>query len=52
MSCAVEKRGTKRGGVRKRGRPRTKRGSPDMSHDSIDEHDLHDDVDEEYHESE
>jgi hypothetical protein len=46
-SHTVEKKGTSRGGVRKRGRPRTRRGSLEMSRDSMDEHDLLDDVDEE-----
>jgi hypothetical protein len=50
-SRVVEKKGTSRGGARKRGRPRTRRGSPEMSHDSMDEQDLLDDVDEEYNES-
>jgi hypothetical protein len=47
-SCAVEKKVISQGGVRKRGRPRARSGSPEMSHDSMDEHDLLDDVDEEY----
>jgi hypothetical protein len=51
-SCTVEKKGTSRDGARKRGRPRTRRCSPEMSRDSMDEHDLLDDVDEEYDESE
>jgi hypothetical protein len=50
-SRAMEKKGTKHGGGRKRGRPRTRMGSPDMSRDSMDEHDLPNDVDEEYKES-
>jgi hypothetical protein len=50
-SRVIEKKGISRGGVRKSGRPRTKRESPEMSHDSMDEHDLFDDVDEEYDES-
>jgi hypothetical protein len=49
---AVEKKRTNQGGARKRGRPRTRMGSPDMSRDSMDEHDLLDDVDEDYDESE
>jgi hypothetical protein len=49
---AMEKKGTKRGGARKRGRPRTRRGSPDMSRDSMDDHELLDDVDKDYDESE
>jgi hypothetical protein len=48
----VEKKGTKRGGARKRGQPRTRSDGPDMSCDSMDEHDLLDDVDEDYDESE
>jgi hypothetical protein len=48
----MEKKGTKRGGARKRGRPRTRRGSPDMSRDSMDDHELLDDVDKDYDESE
>jgi hypothetical protein len=51
-SHAMEKKGTSRGGARKRGRPRTRRGSPEMSRDSMDEHDLLDDVEEEYDQSE
>jgi hypothetical protein len=51
-SHAMEKKGTSRGGARKRGQPRTIRGSPKMSHDSMDEQDLLDDVEEEYDESE
>jgi hypothetical protein len=50
ISHAMEKKGISRGGVRKIGRPRTRRGSPEMWRDSMDEHDL-DDVDEEYDES-
>jgi hypothetical protein len=50
-SRTVEKKGPKRGGARKRGRPRSRGGSPDMSRDLMDEHDLLDDVDEEYNES-
>jgi hypothetical protein len=50
-SHIVEKKGTSRGGARKRGRPRTRRGSPEMSCDSMDEQDLLDDVEEEYDES-
>jgi hypothetical protein len=37
-----------RGGVRKRGRSRTKRSSLDMSHDFMDEQELLDDVEDEY----
>jgi hypothetical protein len=50
-SHTVEKKGISRGGVRKRGRPRTRRSSPDMLHDSVDEQDLLDEVDEDYEES-
>jgi hypothetical protein len=49
-SRAVEKKGISQGGVRKRGRPRSRRDNPEMSRDSMDEHDL-DDVEEEYDES-
>jgi hypothetical protein len=51
-SQAMEKKGTKQGGARKRGRPRTRRGSTDMPRDSMNEHDLLDDVDDDYDESE
>jgi hypothetical protein len=52
MSQAMDKKETKQGGVRKRGRPRTRRGGPDMLRDSMDEQYLLDDVDEEYEDSE
>jgi hypothetical protein len=51
-SQAMDKKETKQGGVRKRGRPRTRRGGPDMLRDSMDEQYLLDDVDEEYEDSE
>jgi hypothetical protein len=47
----VEKKGTSRGGTR-RGWPRTRNGSLEMSHDSMDEQDLLDNVEEEYDQSE
>jgi hypothetical protein len=50
-SRAVDKKGTDRGDARKRGQPRTRSGSSDMLHDSMDEHDVPDDVEEEYDDS-
>jgi hypothetical protein len=35
-SCTIEKNGTSRGGARKRGLPRNRRGSPEMSRVSMD----------------
>jgi hypothetical protein len=50
-SRTIEKKGINQGGVRKRGQPRTRRESPEMSHYSMNEQDLLDGVDEQYDET-